>query len=272
MEGTDPGVVHFDAQERLGSTEPPDGILVTVKTFDVTTALTSIAAAYPQIPPVLLPQNGLGIEDRARDALEAAGRSRAPLVRAIASIPATLLGPGRIRAAGAGEVLVAAHPAPAVEAATRWFAELLRSGGIPVREVEELRREEWRKLLVNAAINPVTADHGILNGRLAEDPWRSQALHLLREARDAAGLDGVVFDESEVERDLFRVVRGTADNRSSMLQDLERGRPTEIEAISGAVLRVAWKHGIDLPATRRAVDRILEHVRSGDRRRAPQGS
>ena len=62
------------------------------------------------------------------------------------------------------------------------------------------------------------------------------------------------FDaDPEADRALEAVLRATSDNRSSMLQDVERGRPTEIDAISGELLRIAAAHGVDLPATREAV-------------------
>jgi 2-dehydropantoate 2-reductase len=68
--------------------------------------------------------------------------------------------------------------------------------------------------------------------------------------------EGYPFSETQAEADLFRVVRSTAENRSSMLQDVERGHPTEIEAISGTILLLGQRHGISLPATERAVQRI----------------
>jgi 2-dehydropantoate 2-reductase len=123
---------------------------------------------------------------------------------------------------------------------------------------------------VNAAINPITADQGIENGALLKEPWRGQAERLLREAQAAARAEGFDFSDEEADRELWRVVRATAQNRSSMLQDLDRGRPTEIEAISGEILAAGGRHGIDLPQTRRALQRIRRREAQGpDRPQRP---
>ncbi len=249
---------------------PFDLALLTVKTFDVGRASADLARSRPDPLPTLLPQNGLGIETVARaSAVDAGWKDPGPwLVRAVHSIPATLLAPGRVRVGGEGELLLPGA-GPARVAADR-FEELFRSAGFRVRRVPEFEREVWRKALVNAAINPLSAVRGVPNGRLLEEPWRSEALALLGEAVAAAAAAGHRFSEEEARSDFERVATATATNRSSMLQDLERGRPTEIEAISGALLEVGREHGLDLPATRAVRDELLR--RTAGRARPPQRS
>lgn len=256
IEGTDPVDAPVEYLGRSDPRGPSDGVLLAVKAYDLEAAAARLGPLDPV--PVLLIQNGLGIEALAERGLRAAGAvaSVARTIRAVVSVPATWIAPGVVRQAGRGEVLLAGPtPGAAGSDGDRW-AETLGGAGVPVRRVADLPRELWRKLLVNAAINPVTADHRVDNGRLAEDPWRGEALRLLSEARRVAESEGVVFSEEEAERDLFTVVRATAANRSSMRQDVERGRPTEIDAISGALLELGTSHGLDLPATRRVVRRL----------------
>ena len=254
IEGTDPVEAAVTWTQELP--EPLDGVIVAVKSYDLTAACSALGPAEPV--PLLLLQNGFGIDAAARSTLLAQGAQRTAetLVRAIVSLPATWIGPGVVRQAGAGEVLLPSPPpgpgSASVEAWDRWLTD----SGITVRRVAAFDREVWRKLLVNAAINPVTADHGVENGRLAEPPWREQALGLLGEARRVAASQGHEFSAEETERDLFQVVRATAANRSSMLQDLDHGRPTEVEAISGAILRLGESAGLELPKTRRIVERL----------------
>ena len=119
---------------------------------------------------------------------------------------------------------------------------------------------------MNAAVNPVTADHGVENGELSKDPLRGQALALLEEARRSAESAEFPFSPEETEREFFRVVRGSARNRSSMLQDLDAGRSTEIDAISGEILRVGVSHGLDLPNTRRIIERIRSKTPAAESR------
>jgi 2-dehydropantoate 2-reductase len=268
--GTPPGT--FPARFRIegfGPTEAPvttlegpvladsaDAAVLAVKGFDLTTAAIRLAPVAHV--PILLVQNGLGMAERAADGFRSAGApgGAESLVPAVQSLPTTRLGPGIARQAGVGEALLAAAPPRGASAGTDRWAEWLTGAGIPVRRVADFPREVWRKLLINAAMNPVTADHGVENGRLADDPWRGQARTLLREAREVAAAEGFVFTEEESERDLFRVIRATAANRSSMLQDVERHQRTEIDTISGAILDLGEAWGLRLPATRRIVERI----------------
>jgi 2-dehydropantoate 2-reductase len=241
---------------------PPGGsadlVIVAVKAFDVASAADLVGRALPPTPLVLL-QNGLGIEAMATPALRRAGW-REPerwIVRAVSAVPATWVAPGVVRPGGVGEILLASSTTagPARSAVDR-AAEVFVSAGIPVRRVEDLPRETWRKAVLNAAINPVTALRDVPNGALLEGPARAEALPLLEEARRAARAAGFEFTEAETLATFDRLLHGTAANRSSMLQDLDRGRPTEIDAISGEVLRAAEAHGLDLPATRAVVGRV----------------
>jgi 2-dehydropantoate 2-reductase len=262
VEGHDPIVAEIRSVTSAAELGPLDGAVLAVKTFDLGGAARVLA--HRRQLPVLLPQNGWGVEQLAAP-FEPGDRNGPSWVRAISSVPSTWLRPGVVRQAGEGMILLdGAPPADLGPAVARWEA-LLRSAGLPVRRATPFEREVWRKLLVNAAINPITADHGIENGRLLADPWRGQALALLHEARAVARVQGFEFTREEAEQELFRVVRATASNRSSMLQDLDRGGATEIEAISGAILRLGSNGGIDLPSTRRAVERIRARSATGTR-------
>ncbi|MGA7922965.1 MAG: 2-dehydropantoate 2-reductase [Thermoplasmata archaeon] len=233
-----------------------DLILFTVKAYDVREAGAILAEHLPPAPLLAL-QNGLGVEDQLRDTMGRGGWASAAdwILRGINTLPAMRTQPGVIRQAGEGEIILR-DPSERSRADSRTFEKLFLSAHIPVRFTTDLTREIWRKALVNAAINPVTADHRLPNGALLRDPWRGQALALLNEARAVAAQEGMAFTSEEAEADLFRVVRATAENHSSMLQDVERGRRTEIEAISGEILRRGRLAGLSLPATERIVGRF----------------
>jgi 2-dehydropantoate 2-reductase len=262
VEGPSAGVYPVPAVDALIDGITPDLVVTTVKTFDLREAGAEMGRRLRPIPPVLLPQNGLGVEQLLADGILAAnpGAQLPTLVRAVHTIPVTRLGPGSIREAGSGEMVIGPSPEKLGQTASDQFAEMFSRGGFAVRRVPDIEREVWRKLLVNAAINPITADHGILNGKLAEEPWRGQAEALLLEALAVSQAEHQSFAKEEAEAELWKVVRATAANRSSMLQDLRRGRPTEIDAISGEVLRRGRQHGLELPATARAVERIQRRV------------
>ena len=265
-------VYRVGARTRLEPGDSPDVVLLTVKTFDLAPAAEAVGRALPRPVPVLLPQNGLGIERAAGDALARGGWTSPTswTVRAVHSVPATLVSPGVVREGGSGEIILP-EPSVAGRSASRVgiFHDLLESAGFSVRLEKEFEREIWRKAVLNAAVNPVTATLGVFNGELSQGPAREEALMLLGEARRAARAAGFAFSETDLVADFDRLVRATATNRSSMLQDVDRGRPTEIDSISGEILRVASAHGFDLPATRKMIDEVRRRTGVHDPRPQP---
>jgi 2-dehydropantoate 2-reductase len=255
--GTVVDTVHVRAETSV----PPDFVaeaaLLTVKAFDLPTAANLLGLQIPTPVPTLLPQNGLGIEPPVQTALLSAGWTDPErwIVRAVNSVPATLVAPGEVRAAGRGELLLGRPKGPNAPA-TRELTALLRTTEISVRVVADIDREVWRKAILNAAINPVTALHGVPNGHLREGPLRAESRALLDEAIGVARAVGLEFREAELVGDLDKILKATAENRSSMLQDLDRGRRTEIQAISGEILRLGTARGLELPATRRVVEAV----------------
>jgi 2-dehydropantoate 2-reductase len=255
LEGHASGTLRVHAVAELPAGLETELALFTVKTYDLEAAASIFGRTVKNPIPVAALENGLGVESTVEAALTSAGWPDAAqwIVRGINSIPATLIGPGTIRQAGEGELLLSDYRSGRHADA---ITEAFRAAGIAARVDHDREREVWRKVLVNAAINPVTADHNIPNGRLLLDPYRGQALQLLDEAISVAQTEGVRFTDTDAQRELWRVVRATADNRSSMLQDLDRGRRTEIDSISGAILEIGQRRGLSLPATARIVERI----------------
>jgi len=258
----EPGPVRVDAVASLPEPSAFDAAVLAVKTFDLEAAAEALARAVRPPVPLLLVQNGLGVEAVVERALQRGGWSHPAswTVRAVNSLPATWIGPGEVRAGGTGEVVLPGGSGPGGTPVDR-FAALLGTSGISVRLVDDLATELWRKAIVNGAINPLTAIGGVENGALLAAPWRARAMTLLHEAVRAARASGIPVTEREAEADWERVVRATAANRSSMLQDLDRGRPTEIDAISGAILAAGAAHGLDLPATRAIVADVRARAR-----------
>jgi 2-dehydropantoate 2-reductase len=121
----------------------------------------------------------------------------------------------------------------------------------------------WGKLAINAAINPLTALLGVENGALLERP---AARVLLRElacetAAVAAAL-GIRLPQADPAAAAESVAQKTAANRSSMLQDIERGAPTEIDAICGAIVRAGEQAGVPTPVNR-TIWRLVKAVEEG---------
>ncbi|MCX7702479.1 MAG: 2-dehydropantoate 2-reductase [Planctomycetota bacterium] len=125
---------------------------------------------------------------------------------------------------------------------------LFRKAGLPVRKTENLQSELWGKLLINAAINPLCALLRIRNGFLPKIPslWELARL-VLKEAISVANAEGVVLPYPDAAEKVKAVCEATAQNRCSTLQDVEKGKRTEIDSINGYICRIGEKHGIPTP-------------------------
>lgn len=180
-------------------------------------------------------QNGLGNRETLARSL---GLGRVAL--GTTTTGATLLGPGLVRAGGDGIISIERHPALGpVEA-------VLKSANFNVEIVADAQSLVWGKLVVNAAINPLTALLQVPNGELLERPAAREMMRTLAEevARVAAA-ENIRLPFSDPVAAAEEVARKTAANHSSMLQDVLRGAPTEIDAICGAVVQAGQKHNLD---------------------------
>jgi 2-dehydropantoate 2-reductase len=147
-----------------------------------------------------------------------------------------------VRLGGSGPTYVAEHPR------LRRLSALLREAGFGVETVADLDRLLWRKLAINAGINPLTALLELPNGALIEnEPARALMHTAAREAAQVAAARGVDFGSEDSGELVEQVARRTATNLSSMLQDIRRAAPTEIDAICGAIVRQGEKVGVAVP-------------------------
>ena len=173
----------------------------------------------------------------------------------------TMLKAGSIRHAGAGPTTVGmwATGEKAFEDA-RLVADRLTQAGIQTTAINDVRPVIWDKLLVNIGINAITALTGIKNGQILD-------LELTRELSRAAVEEAVRVAQTrdiDIRKDaadhVFQVAAATAANRSSMGQDVDNCRPTEIQAINGFVVREAGRLGIAVPVnqTLTALVRTME--------------
>jgi len=244
--------------DKIRVTASPAGpfsfIILAVKSADVAAGL---AAAVPLSGPdtmVISMVNGLDHLEQMRawpgPGLAAAG---------VTAMGATLLSPGRVRFGGAGLTRfgLVGQVTPAGRKNLRQLAEIFSRAKMAARTCDDIAQEIWNKLLVNVGINGLTAIHDCRNGELADDP--DLAVQLAAAVREAARVGeglGFSFTEDPVAR-AIEVCRATADNISSMLQDIRKGKKTEIMAINGAVVRLGKELGIKTPVNRRIMDRVL---------------
>lgn len=212
--------------------------IVLVKAWQTERAANQLTQCLADDGLTLTLQNGLGNHETLTHRL---GLDRVAL--GVTTAGATLLAPGLARAGGEGIISIQRNQALGlIEAA-------LKSAKFDVRIVDDARSLVWGKLVVNAAINPLTALLRIPNGELLERPSARELMgRLALEAADVARAENVRLPFDDAVAAVEEVARKTAANRSSMLQDVLRSTPTEIDAICGAVVNTAQKHGLDTPA------------------------
>jgi 2-dehydropantoate 2-reductase len=185
-------------------------------------------------------QNGLGGLEVLAAAL---GAERAG--QGVTALGGTLLGPGRVRHAGRGPTTLGATPDRARAEA---LAALLTSAGLPAGVSDNVEALVWGKLVVNAGINALTALLRVPNGALAEEAAaRALLAAAAEEAAAVAAARGVLLPYAEPVAHVEAVARATGANRSSTLQDVLRGAPTEIDVINGAVAREGARLGVPTP-------------------------
>jgi len=214
--------------------------LVLVKAYDTEDAVRSALPAIGEDGSVLTLQNGLGNYERIAAMMPPAG-----VLAGTTTTGATLLGDGHVREAGRGFVRFGSPSGN--HRRVREAGGFLRTAGFDCEAVSSVDDVLWAKAIVNAAINPLTALTGLRNGRLIEiGPLRELLRAVTNEVAGIARKSGAFVQEG-----IVRVVEGicaeTAQNRSSMLQDITAGRRTEIDFINGEIARRAEQRGMKAP-------------------------
>jgi len=190
---------------------------------------------------VLTLQNGMGNADIIGGVIDPG-----QIIAGTTSHGATMLGPGSIRHAGTGPTVIGMWSG-IQKIGIQKIADAFNKAGIVTETVDDVRNVIWAKLLVNVGINAITALTGIKNGRILDlSVTKELSCAAVKEAMEVAKAQGVKVADNTVEH-VFQVAEATGANRSSMGQDVDNKRQTEISAINGAVVREAKKIGVKVP-------------------------
>jgi 2-dehydropantoate 2-reductase len=189
-------------------------------------------------------QNGLGnegiLKEHFGEARTAAG---------VTSQGATFLSPGRIRHAGRGSTHLCMSDRNNEK--LEGFVDALNAAGLETDLEESIDDLIWSKLIINVGINALTALTGLPNGRLLDLPdTKALMADLVAEAVAVAEKKGVRLTYDDPLQMVYQVAEKTGGNRSSMLQDFDRKRQSEIDFINGAIVREAEALGLEVPVNR----------------------
>lgn len=242
------GKVQATSDPRRAS--PADLALICVKAYETARAAALASRLLSSEGVVLTLQNGLGNAE----ILEQAIPSERVLV-GVTYLGASWLGPGQARQAGNGPTYLVEKPS--AKAMLAEIADLFRKAGLETEIREDGQSLLWGKLLVNAAVNPLTALLQVPNGALlSSSTLRGLLRDAVSEAAGVASALGVTLPYPDAITHVEWVCENSRDNYSSMLQDVLRQRPTEIEAVNGAIIREGERLGVKVPLHRTLRDLV----------------
>ena len=216
-----------------------DLLIVFVKAYDTEKAIQRAVSMIGDGTLVLTLQNGLNNLEKITDIT---GKSQA--IGGITAHGATRLGHAHIRHAGIGETVVGSLKCERTKELSK-IKEILDSSGIQTSITDDVEGTIWSKLIINAAINPLTALTRLNNGEIIE---HSELLDIqsrvIGEACAVAKAKGVTIHYHNPLEKVKDVCRATAFNKSSMLQDILNGKKTEIDYINGAILSEGSRYSV----------------------------
>lgn len=218
-------------------------LILTTKAGQAAKALKTWQGSLAEDAEVLMLQNGMGSQAEIADLLTA----KQTLLAASVTEGAYLEKPGAVVHAGKGKTQLGRWSGPSQDAAARWVNQLTIAG-LSAEVVEPIRPVLWHKLAINSVINPLTAVHKVENGALASREFKPQVEALCTELLQVFKRLGIAEPEGGLVYRVEQVILSTAANRSSMLQDIAAGRKTEIDYITGSLLKAAASLKLELKA------------------------
>ncbi len=217
-------------------------VIIAVKSYDTEEAVKNIKSLVDKKTAVLSLQNGLDNEEKI-----AAQFGGDRTLGGVTSHGVTLLEYGRVVHAGLGETKIGELDGKDTNR-VHDICKIFTSAGIKTDLSDNIYGEIWAKGIVNAGINPLTATLRVPNGHLLEHEYLTSMLEkICNECINVANAAHVKLPDCDLIEKTKNVARLTAKNKSSMLQDIERKRKTEIDSINGAIVRIGEEYGVPTP-------------------------
>ncbi|KAH8553850.1 2-dehydropantoate 2-reductase [Umbelopsis sp. PMI_123] len=225
-----------------------DYVIVTMKALPDVIDVNSIIrpAITTGRTTIVLIQNGLGIEQAISNAFPSN-----PLLSIAAYIGTSQTAAGKIVMMGDEHLVMSQYPTgdEKGEKSAKEFAELLKAGGVTVKQVSDINRVRWQKLIWNASFSAVCVATNLNTSQvLAHPPSSLLVKNAMEDVIRAANSFGYGFNAEAEVTQMFKNTKNIAGAyKPSMLLDAERGQPMEVEVILGNPLRLAQKNGVNVP-------------------------
>ena len=216
--------------------------IVATKAMHTEPAIAATAAAFAD-GSVCSVQNGIGNE-------EALAEHVPRVIRGTTFPAGRVIEPGHVQWDVKGDTTIGPfEPSPPPFEEVERLAAACSRAGLPTEAVSDARGPQWRKLIFNAATNPVGALTGLTHGRVCENPGlRRLVTGLVDEGKAVAAAQGIELDADPEELiDHAAKPEVAYDHKASMLQDVEAHRATEIDYLNGGIVRFGREHGVPAP-------------------------
>jgi 2-dehydropantoate 2-reductase len=185
-------------------------------------------------------QNGLGNEEALAAHVER-------VIRGTTFPAGKLLEPGHVQWDVKGDTTFGPYDERTPLAEVERLADACTRAGMPAAAVADARGPQWRKVIFNAASNPIGGLTGLSHGRICERPdLRALVSGLVEEGKAVAAAQGIELD-ADPEALIDHAAKVAYDHKASMLQDVEARRPTEIDYLNGGIVRFGREHGVPTP-------------------------
>jgi 2-dehydropantoate 2-reductase len=242
LSGAEEVVGELSATTDAAQLPPSDFGIVATKCMHTAAAIEATAAAFAN-GSVCSVQNGVGNEEALAQHVER-------VIRGTTFPAGRVVEPGHVQWDVKGDTTIGPfEPRPAPMADIEQLADACTRGGMPTQAVADARGPQWRKLIFNAATNPIGALTGLTHGRVVEDAGlRRLVSQLVDEGKAVAAAQGIELD-ADPEELIDHAARPDVayDHKASMLQDVEARRPTEIDYLNGGISRFGREQSVPTP-------------------------
>jgi 2-dehydropantoate 2-reductase len=254
----------YKSSTSLDNRDDFEYLFITTKTYNTKQAINAYKNLIDSSKWIILLQNGIGNEELVKNYV-----TREKLIRIVTSHGAILKQPGYILHTGTGFTKMG-FAFPGVHYNDRIkhkvdilplnrLKHLLDKGNIESEVVDDIIRYTWEKAFVNLGINAIGALTRLKNGDILKyESLRSLMMIVVKEALNVAKAHGLQFQEEKYIDLMFSVAKQTANNENSMLQDVSKRKPTEIDFLNGKVVDLASSYGIEVP-----FNKILTYIIKG---------
>ena len=218
-------------------------LILTTKAFDAAPSLEEIKPLLKEETTILIMQNGLGVKEEIKE------KTGLEVVQGFTYTGAIFLEPGKIFISPLrGKTFI--EPSEKAEE----IKELLEGAAFKTEVPNDFRERQWEKFIINCVLNPLTAIFGVENNMIVQPSLDPVKKSIIDECVDVARAEGVDLQKDFLEH--INTFFAGSRNKSSMLQDLEKGRKTEIKYLNGKVVELAEKHGLKALTNQKIVKQI----------------